>query len=60
MPFVKFDPAQFRTGQIVQIEVAFNTVPAAGSNYRMVMHLKNVALLDRTMQQVSTIEYIIR
>ncbi|EIM79096.1 uncharacterized protein STEHIDRAFT_116800 [Stereum hirsutum FP-91666 SS1] len=58
--FVCFNPAQFRAGQLVQIQIAFKTVPSGGKTiqHRLICQLKSIAMLDNAMQQ--TYESIVR
>lgn len=48
------EPARFRVGQIVQLEVSFRVVPSNGRTmYRMVPLLRSIALLDSELYMVS-------
>ncbi|KAA1480130.1 hypothetical protein DENSPDRAFT_789985, partial [Dentipellis sp. KUC8613] len=53
--FEDIDPAVFRPGQIVQLQVSFVTVPVAGAKgiYQVTPKLRSIAILDRSLQEVS-------
>ncbi|KAA1478959.1 hypothetical protein DENSPDRAFT_788611, partial [Dentipellis sp. KUC8613] len=54
--YQEVDPAVFRAGQIVQLQVSFTTVPLAGrkGTFQLLCKLRSVAILDRQLQEVST------
>lgn len=49
------DPAVFRHGQLVQVQASFSTIPMSGNKgtHKMLLKLRSVALIDRSMQQVA-------
>ncbi|KAI0043095.1 hypothetical protein FA95DRAFT_1499128 [Auriscalpium vulgare] len=55
--YTPIDPSILRVGQIVQLQVAFGSVPLWGKkgSYRMVSKLRSIAILDRELQDVSDV-----
>ncbi|KAI0039293.1 hypothetical protein FA95DRAFT_1612686 [Auriscalpium vulgare] len=51
--FVPIDPSILRIGQVVQLQVAFASVPLWGrkGSFRMVAKLRSIAILDRGLQE---------
>ena len=51
----KLDPAQFRLGDIAEVEASLMLVPIKEQKHKLVAVLRSVTLLDTTFSQVKTI-----
>ena len=51
--FLEIDPAQFRIGDIVEVQITIATVPVQNNKYKMIAQLRCLALLDGTFTDVS-------
>ena len=49
---IEFDPAKFRLGDIVEVQLSFIALPVRGEKYRMKSILRSLALLDNTHSEV--------
>jgi hypothetical protein len=52
--YKKIDPIKVQTGDIVEVQVSFSTVPLKGDRYKMLLVLRSIAIIDTALTQVRT------
>ena len=51
--FVKAEPATFRVGDIVEVQLTVSAIPVRRNRFKMIVQLRAIALLDREFTEVS-------
>jgi len=51
--FFEVDPARFRVGDIVEVQITIAAVPIKNNKFKMISQLRCLALLDGTFTDVS-------
>lgn len=50
----KIQPIKVQTGDIVEVQVSFSTVPLKGDRFKMLLVLRSIAIIDSTSVGVRT------
>jgi hypothetical protein len=51
--FFEVDPACFRVGDIVEVQMTIAAVPIRNKKYKMILQLRSIALVDSSFTDVS-------